>query len=97
MITKETKTVIDTMHTYKIPFKEFWEIIKNSNVIRKSIHYNPSYIKIAGHDDVVSVSISKDNLLNYLKTIDIKGEIYLISEQGKYVEIHSQERETKDG
>lgn len=96
MITKETKTVTDIMHTYKIPFNEFWEIIKNSNVIRKSIYYNPTYNKIAGHDDVISVSLSRDNLLNYLKTIDIKGEIYLISDKGEHVEISSQEREIND-
>ncbi len=95
MITKETQTITDIMHTYKIPFNEFWGIIKDSKIINKSISYNPAYARMAGNDAVISVSLSRDDLLNYLKTIDIKGEIYLISDKGKYIEISSQERTVK--
>jgi len=95
MITKETQTITDVMHTYKIPFNEFWGIIKDSKVINKSISYNPAYARMAGNDPMLSVSIGTESLLSYLKTIDIKGEIYLISDKGKYVEISSQERTVK--
>lgn len=93
MITKKSRTVVNTTHTYKISFNEFWNIVKDSKMLNKSVYYNPAYSPLANTDTVITVSLDKGNLLKYLKTIDIKGEIYLISCKGDDMEICSQEQE----
>jgi len=88
---EETRTVIERHHTYKISFKEFWEIIKDSDIITKSVFYSGMF----PNDHGISINLDTKKTENYIKALNLKGKLQSIFDKNDMIEITTIEREEK--
>ncbi len=69
---KEIETHIDTYHKYQIPFKDFWDVVKESKVLSKDIFYTTM---MQGDNNSLKVYLSLDRMDQYIKQFKLKGTI----------------------
>ncbi len=88
----EETTRTDKYHTYRIPFKEFWEVISKSKIIDKYI----SYTKMFANDSPFVIYLDRTKVENYVKALSLTGELQsMFIKKGDIVEITTLETEKK--
>ena len=69
---EEVETRTDIYHKYVIPFKDFWDTVKESKVLSKDILYTTT---LGDDSNVLKVYLDKSRMDQYVKQFKLKGTI----------------------
>jgi len=69
---KEVETRTDTYHKYQIPFKDFWDVVKESKVLGKDIFYTTI---LKGDHNGLKIYLEMNRMDQYVKEFKLKGTI----------------------